>query len=179
VVGEASITETGGHIERVHLTPPTARAYPRSVQRLLAADMIVIGPGSLYTSILPSLLINGIAEAVRASQATTVYVCNVAMQPGETDGYTVADHILALEQHIGQGLFDVVIANNRFDQPNAGQTRYVQPVPDHHALTERYDLIYADLTDSQYPWRHDPVKLADVLRQCLANYQATALQDNP
>jgi uncharacterized cofD-like protein len=173
ITGEAEITGVGGKIEKVFVEPPGARAYPKSVQAILGADLIVIGPGSLYTSILPSLLINGIAEAIRASKAVCVYVCNVATQPGETDGYDVADHILSLEDHVGSGLIDVIVANNNFSSTNAGEhTHYVLPVKDGHEVLSRYQLVYNDLTDHEYPWRHDPVKLARALQYCLTSYQA-------
>ncbi len=177
ITGEEEITKAHGIIERVFINPPHARAYPRSVQAILAADLIVIGPGSLYTSILPSLLITGIAEAIRASNALTVYMCNVATQPGETDGFNVADHVLALERHVGPGLFQVVLANNHFPVENAGpQTHYVLPISDSHEVAQRYQVIYADLTDYHYPWRHDSGKLARALQQCYANNQAELAQ---
>lgn len=177
VTGESEIPETGGKIERVYLEPATTRAYPRSVQAILGADMIVIGPGSVYTSILPSLLVNGITEALRASNALIVYVCNVATQPGETDDFDVSDHIVALEKHVGEGLFQVVLANNHFPTENASTTtQYVKPAQDRHEVKKRYNIVYADLTDSQYPWRHDPAKLVQGLQFCLTNYQAASFQ---
>jgi uncharacterized cofD-like protein len=177
VEGEAEITKTGGRIERVHLAPSTARAYPKSVQTILAAEMIVLGPGSLFTSILPSLLVNGISEAIRASKALCVYVCNVATQPGETDHFGVVEHIEALERHVGRNLFQVVIANNQFSGAMSIASEYVLPAPADHPIAQRYQIIYADLADHQYPWRHDPAKLAAVLQLCLANYQATLGQE--
>jgi uncharacterized cofD-like protein len=178
ISGEAEITEAKGIIERVSLNPPNARPCPRSVQAILAADLIVIGPGSLYTSILPTLLITGIVEAIRASHARCIYVCNVATQPGETDGFGVADHVQALERHVGPNLFQVIAANNHFPAENAGpQTHYVLPAPEGHEITRRYQIIYADLTDFQYPWRHDSVKLARVLQECYTHYQADLAQE--
>jgi uncharacterized cofD-like protein len=178
ISGESKITEAGGVIERVFICPPDARAYPKSVQAILAADLIAIGPGSLFTSILPTLLIKGITEAIRASGALCVYVCNVATQPGETDGFDVADHILALERHIGSGLIDVVLANNHFPSLNAGEnTHYVRPAPQEYEVTRHYQIVYADLTDVQHPWRHDPTKLAQALQEVYANYQASLLKE--
>lgn len=161
VFGESDITKTGGQIETLQLNPADVHAYEESVNAILDADMIVIGPGSLFTSILPNLLVRGIAEALRATGAYKIYVCNVATQPGETDNFTVAEHVLALERHIGRGVFQVVLANNSYPTENAGSnTRYVQPAPAHHEISHRYELRYADLTDSEQPWRHDPQKLA-------------------
>lgn len=161
VRGESQITQTGGIIEKLWLDPPLARAYDESVQSILDADLIVIGPGSLFTSILPNLLVQGIAEALRATNAYRVYVCNVATQPGETEGFSVADHVLAIERHVGRGIFQVVLANNSYPVENAGaNTHYVQAVPLHHEILQRYTICYADLTDRDRPWRHDPHKLA-------------------
>jgi uncharacterized cofD-like protein len=100
VSGESSIPEARGAIRRVYLDPGDALAYPGAVRALLNADLIVAGPGSLYTSVLPNLLVPAIAKAIEASQARKVYVCNVATQRGETERYTVADHVAALERHI-------------------------------------------------------------------------------
>jgi uncharacterized cofD-like protein len=164
VEGESRISDTGGQIQQIELVPTTAEAYAQSVQAILDADLIVIGPGSLFTSIIPNLLVRGIDEAVRASRAYKIYVCNVATQPGETDGFTVADHVLALEDHIGRGLFQVVLANNAYPTDNAGaNTHYVQPAPPHHDIYQRYDVRSVDLTDPERPWRHDARKLADAI----------------
>jgi uncharacterized cofD-like protein len=171
ISGESQIPEAGGKIERVFLHPDQVRAYPEAVRAILSADLIVIGPGSLYTSILPNLLVAGITEAIRISSAYTVYVCNVATQDGETGGFTMVDHVTALEAHIGQGVFDAVLANNSYPSKNAGErTHYVLPGPEKHAIYQRYAVQFADLTDTDRPWRHDAVKLAQAL---LALYHST------
>src|SRR3990170_2922400 len=113
VQGESAIPDAPGAIDRVSLQPDDVPAFPEAVQAILAADLIVAGPGSLYTSVIPNLLVRDIAAAVRASNALKVYVCNAATQPGETDGYSVSDHVRALEAHAGEGLFTVIVANNR------------------------------------------------------------------
>ncbi len=164
VQGESKIAELGGQIEQLSIEPQDALALQESVQAILDADLIVIGPGSLYTSILPNLLVQGIADALRASRAYKVYVCNVATQPGETEGFNVADHVLVLEQYIGRGVFQAVLANNAQPVENAGEnTRYVAMVSPHHEIAQRYEVRYCDLTDAQRPWRHDPLKLAQAL----------------
>lgn len=164
IEGESSISEAGGRIEKMGLKPAEIEAYADSIQAILDADMVILGPGSLYTSILPNLLVQGIAEALRATHAFKVYICNVATQQGETDDYTVADHVLALEQHVGRGVFQSVLANNFYPSLNAGvNTRYVQPAPQYHEIFQRYDVRYTDLTDAERPWRHDPNKLAQAL----------------
>jgi uncharacterized cofD-like protein len=161
VRGESKISAAHGKIEQVSLIPDDAEAYSGSVEALLNADLVVIGPGSLYTSILPNLLVKGIGDALRATSAYKVYVCNIAMQPGETENYTVADHVLALENYIGRGVFQRILANSHYPTENAGpNTRYVQPAPEHHEISQRYEIRYIDLVDVERPWRHDPQKLA-------------------
>jgi uncharacterized cofD-like protein len=161
VHGESSITDANGSIEEIMLEPTTVEAYKGSVQAILDADVVVIGPGSLFTSLLPNLLVKGIQEALRATSAYCIYVCNVATQPGETDDFTVADHVMAIERHVGRGIVQVVLANNVYPTENAGDnTRYVMPAPENHEIFQRYHIRYTDLTDSQRPWRHDPAKLA-------------------
>lgn len=164
VIGESRIGETDGLIEEVRIEPPSAAAYAPSVQAIMDADVIVIGPGSLYTSILPNLLVSEIADALRATRAYKIYVCNVATQPVETEGYTVAEHVMALERHIGRGVFQAVIANNAYPQSNAGEnTRYVQPIPPNHEILQRYEVRYTDLAEEKRPWRHDPQKLGKAI----------------
>ncbi len=164
VAGESNIPASGGTIERVYLQPDSIRAYPEALRAILSADLIVLGPGSLFTSILPSLLVNGIVEAIRASSAFTVYVCNVATQTGETESFTTEDHVLALERHIGRNAFDAVLANNKYSDKNKGEhTRYVRPAADHSVIRQRYQMLWTDLCDEEYPWRHDPAKLAQAL----------------
>lgn len=164
IEGESSISEAGGQIRHIELNPPDVRAYEESVQAISDADLIIIGPGSLFTSIIPNLLVRGIVDALRASPAYKIYVCNVATQPGETDNFTVAEHVQALEDHIGRGLFQVVLANNAYPTLNAGaNTHYVLPAPPHHEIHERYDVRYADLTSPDRPWRHDSGKLTEAI----------------
>lgn len=164
VRGESQIGEVDGIIDTLSLLPHNAQAYEPSVQAILEADLIVIGPGSLYTSILPNLMIRGIADALRASNAYRIYVCNVATQPVETENYTVADHVLAIEKHIGRGVFQAVVANNVYPEENAGKrTQYVPQAPEHHEILQRYEVQYTDLTDTERPWRHDPIKLANAI----------------
>jgi uncharacterized cofD-like protein len=139
----------------------------------------VLGPGSLFTSILPNLLVPGVLEAVKLSKAHKVYVCNVATQPGETMGYDVADHVMALEQHIGPGIFQTVLANNAYPSLNAGEnTVYVRAVNDDHPIAAGYELRYTDLTDAGRPWRHDPSKLAVELLALLRSTQIDELGAN-
>ena len=159
--GQSRIASSQGRVERVYLRPQDAKGYPAAVQALLQADMIVLGPGSLYTSLLPNLLVDDIRNAIGAATALKVYVCNVATQPGETDGYDVRDHVQALEMHLGPGFCDRVLANGQFDiaLPNAAS----QLVALGQGETAGCRLVLADLVDRQRPWRHDADKLAQTL----------------
>ena len=122
--GESNITAAGGQIEQLSLVPDDVEAYQGSVQAILDADIVVIGPGSLYTSILPNLLVKGIADALRATSAYKIYICNIATQPGETTDFTVAEHVLALEKHIGRGVFQVGAGEQRLSPlPTRAKTR--------------------------------------------------------
>src|SRR5439155_21650600 len=102
-------------IARVFLAPAHAAGYPEAVQALLDADIVVVGPGSLYTSVLPNLLVKDIARAVAASAAYKVFVCNVATGPGGTDHYRAEDFLAAVSRHVEGRLFDAVITNTRLD----------------------------------------------------------------
>lgn len=112
VVGESQIPKARKRIEQVMIDPVDVAPVPEAVEALMEADVIVIGPGSLYTSILPNLLVSGISSAIRASKAKKVFVTNVMTQPGETDHFTAADHIDTIHAHVGNGLFQYVIVNN-------------------------------------------------------------------
>jgi uncharacterized cofD-like protein len=162
ITGESNITAAGGEIDEMSLVPADVEAYQGSVQAILDADIVVIGPGSLYTSILPNLLVRGIADALRATHAYKIYICNIATQPGETSDFTVAEHVLALEKHIGRGMFQAVVANNAYPSANEN-TRYVQPAPEYHEILQRYLVHYTDLVDPDRPWRHSPSKLVEAI----------------
>lgn len=158
VVGESAIPKAGGRIERVRLDPGAARAYPPALRAIFQADLIVLGPGSLYTSILPNLLIGDLAEALRHCQAKVAYICNLATQPGETDNFSVADHVNAIQRHVPGDFLDVVLANDNFTIPSdtgGGNTQFV-PI----GSVERVRLVTGNLVDEARPWRHDSKKLA-------------------
>jgi uncharacterized cofD-like protein len=164
VQGESRIPDFPGRIYRVHLEPGEPPAYPETIRAVLSADMVVIGPGSLYTSLLPNLLVPDLAQAIRASRAFKVFVCNVAEQPGETDGFDCAQHLEALEAHVGPSLVDGILVNARVPERLPERVR---PVP----LSEGKPLAVpgfpADVIDVDRPWRHDSEKLAHVLLRLL------------
>src|SRR5690606_5612348 len=113
--GETTIVNARTGINRVFLDPPNAEAYLPAVKAILEADLVVLGPGSLYTSVIPNLLVEGIAHALRHTPAEKVYVCNVATQPGETDGYDVAEHIRGIHRHLGDLPIDRVLVNSNLE----------------------------------------------------------------
>lgn len=164
VKGESRIPESHGMVRRVWLDPNSPQAFPKALQAILHADMIVIGPGSLYTSILPNLLVPDIAAAIRASRGFKVYVCNVATEHGETDGYTCGDHVRALIDHVGDDLFDVVVSNKNYlgELPES-----IQWVETENELEMELPVYRSDLIDPERFWRHDSGKLAQVLMDLL------------
>jgi uncharacterized cofD-like protein len=170
VAGESRIPKAAGSIERVFLEPEGVPAYPDAVRAILAADLILAGPGSLYTSVLPNLLVNDVAQAVRASRAVKMYVCNVATQQGETDHFTVADHVAVLEAHVGPGVFPIVLANDNLNPERDLPEGVEMVLPDldesgHKAprSVSKCRLVTADLVDPECPWRHDPVRLSKTI----------------
>ena len=168
VTGESTITAAERLPLRVWLTPATPRPLPEALAAIEHAQLIVIGPGSLYTSIIPNLLIPEVREALKHAKAEVVFVCNVMTQPGETDGYSVADHVDALYRHGLAGVLDQVLVN---DTPVAADLAAVyeragaRPVP---ADDERLDqlglrVVHARLATGSNVFRHDPARLAEVL----------------
>ena len=163
VKGESSIPETAGRVRRVYLEPNNPPAFPPAIQAILAADLLVVGPGSLYTSILPNLLVPDLLAALRATRALKIYVVNIATQPGETSTYGLSEHVSVLEEHIQGGLFDVIVCNNRYDGVLPNGVEWVNI----DGLAADYPLYATDLVDIEHPWRHDPEKLAKTLMDLL------------
>jgi uncharacterized cofD-like protein len=160
VKGETNVVETVGKVQHVWLEPPNPPAFPPALQAILGADLIVVGPGSLYTSVLPNLLVPEISQAIRASRALKFYVCNVTTQEGETEGYSGGDHIHAIEQHLGGHIFDLIICNNRFEGELIEGVEYVKL---EQSVLDEYMLYQAPLADDLTPWRHSADKLASVI----------------
>lgn len=111
VRGESKIPLVGKKIKRVFLTPQKIRPLNESVKAIRQADIIIIGPGSLYTSVLPNLLVPGIADAIRETEAKKVYICNIMTQEGETTHYSASDHVRAIIDHCGIGIIDYILVN--------------------------------------------------------------------
>ncbi|HUG15213.1 MAG TPA: gluconeogenesis factor YvcK family protein [Thermomicrobiales bacterium] len=182
VRGESQIPLARSTIENVFIEPHGADAYDPAIVAILSADLIVLGPGSLYTSVLPNLLVEGIAHALRFAPGAKVYVCNVATQPGETDGYRVIHHLRALERHVPNIPIDHVLVNSNL---KPAETR-IKPEWQVSAVVldglfefdERLSLVERDIVNPEFPLRHDPDKLAEVLLTLGRGHRA-ALVDKP
>lgn len=164
VEGESNIPAARKRIQRVALHPPHAAPVEAVLEAILGADIILLGPGSLYTSVMPNLLVDGVADALRRSRALKVYICNVMTQPGETDGYTASMHVKAILDHAGKGVVDYVLVNgtklpNETVQAYAAEGAY--PVLlDAEALNQLgVGVVPADIVSDTDPAHHDPDKL--------------------
>ncbi len=185
--GESNITGERSRIRRVFLDPGQPDPYDPAIIAILSADLIVLGPGSLYTSVLPNLLVQGIAHAVRCSQATKVYVCNVATQRGETDNFGVVEHVAALRDHVGGHVVDYVLVNSNLD-PAAVKIKPEWSVnavglDGIERLGDDVTVVLRDVVNPEFPLRHDPEKLSvELLKLGRANRVApvsrTAVNSN-
>jgi uncharacterized cofD-like protein len=162
--GQVAISHADEPIEQVTIEPQDVRGNPEALERILEADMVVIGPGSLFSSVLPNMLISDIRDAVAAAPGVRVYVCNVATQPGETGSFTAAAHLEALFHHIGEGLIDYAVLNSNhaarrpegwLGEPVRVDERRLEELP--------VTVIEEDLVDVTNAHRHDSAKLATAL----------------
>jgi uncharacterized cofD-like protein len=177
VRGESAISHERPAIKDIFFEPRSPKAYDPALAAILNADLIVLGPGSLYTSVLPNLLVDGIKEAIKWSQGDTVYVCNVATQEGETDHYGYDDHVHEIVKYLDEDDLDYVLVNSN---PAAGTAIR----PDWHVEAVVYDgaertsdgieVVARDVVNDQNPLRHDPIKLAAVLLDLARNKRSAA-----
>ena len=166
ICGESKIAKKTAPIKRIYLAPGHPTAYQPALAAILNADLIVLGPGSLYTSVLPNLMVAGITEAIRWSRGTVVYVCNVATQAGETDHFGAVDHVRAIEDHVGPGVLDYVLINaNPASADAITPDLNVEPVvpADLHRLDRQIKIVTQDVVSDRNPLRHDPAKLTATL----------------
>jgi len=168
VYGESKLVQTNSKIQRVFLEPEDSPAYPEVIQAILEANAIVIGPGSLYTSILPNLLVRDITRAIQASTGHKIYVCNVTSQRGETDDYALSDYLTTLRRHVVNLPLDAVLVNNNFTPPIPARWKVTYVSIDADAAKFKIPLIQADLVDEQRPNRHDSAKLARMLMELVS-----------
>ncbi len=160
IKGESSITAYPGRILRVNLEPDSPPAYPEAISAILNADMIVIGPGSLFTSVIPPLLVRDVPEAIQASKAFKVHVCNMTTQPGETDGFDVQAHLHSLEEHVGEGLIDMMLLNNDFTADLPEGAAWVELSAQPKVMVPTYET---NLGGIEPPGQHDSYVLAEKL----------------
>jgi len=180
VEGESAITGAGRTIRRVFLKPAHAPALQDVLEAIGEADLIVLGPGSLYTSVIPNLLVDGVVDALRRARGVKVYACNVMTQPGETRGFKASDHVRTLLEQGGPGLFEYVLVNNRRPRNQALLARYGQqgaaPVePDTDAIRALgLRPVAEELVSEEELVRHDPRKISAALLQLLATVSPEA-----
>jgi uncharacterized cofD-like protein len=172
--GEHKITKSVNKIESISIIPETAVATREAIDAISSCDVIVIGPGSLYTSIMPNLLIDGIKDAIIAAKAKKIYVCNVMTQEGETDQYSAYDHIRAIEKHCGTKIFDFVIVNDKDVIPEVleryqTENSYPVAVDEEKILSGGYRLIKADVINVKNVVRHESEKLAEIIQKIAVN----------
>jgi uncharacterized cofD-like protein len=171
--GESSIAQYKGKIKNVFLGPSYVSPLPSAIDAIGKADAIIIGPGSLYTSIIPNLLVKDITVAIKNSKAKKIYICNIMTEPGETDRYTATDHINAIFDHTEYGLFKYVILNKGKISPNLQQSYREQgSYPVSYNLKELEELgltsIVADLVSEEgNKIRHDHDKLGQLLMEII------------
>jgi uncharacterized cofD-like protein len=168
VEGESTISRSKTPIKRIYLEPAAAKAVPESLEAIAAADLIIIGPGSLFTSVIPPLLVTEILAAVKAAAAAKIYICNVMTQPGETDGFSASDHLRVLLEHTDPKLVDYMIINDQ-EVPPLAQAIYAEegaePVlPDQEkVLSLGVRPVSGPLLDINGLVRHDADRLANLL----------------
>ncbi|MDQ2683251.1 MAG: YvcK family protein, partial [Chloroflexota bacterium] len=177
VRGESTISRDKPPIKRVYLDPAQPIAYEPALGAVLHADLIVLGPGSLYTSVLPNLCVDGMIEAIRWSKCPVVYVCNVATQPGETDHFGALDHIQAVETALGPGVLSHAVVNSNRAPNEAIRPEWnIEAVTNENleSLEDRVEVVARDLVSDSNPLRHDPDKLTQVLLE-IARHERAAV----
>jgi uncharacterized cofD-like protein len=172
VRGESNIPKVAKKVDRISLEPENIEALPEAVQAIEEADLILVGPGSLYTSIIPNLLVSGIQDALKRSTAEKIYVANVMTQPGETDGYDVREHIQAIYEHMNTQLFTRAIVNNglitsailqKYEEKGS-----IPVVYEEDSLAEYgIDVIKEQLFQIDDYLRHDAEKVTEIVMKCI------------
>ncbi|HEY2847372.1 MAG TPA: YvcK family protein [Pyrinomonadaceae bacterium] len=173
VNGETKISQVGHDIKRLYLEPRDCDPMPEALLAIEEAEVISVGPGSLFTSLLPPLLVNGVADSIARSKATKIFVCNLMTQPGETDGMNSRRHLEIVREHASQINFDYVVVNNA-PVTDEQMAKYAEEGSEqigvHGSITpetiEGAEIVYGNLLDEGEMVRHHPDKLAQVLFLC-------------
>lgn len=182
ITGETEIVSTNTMLQQkivqVGLTPEHPKPSEAAIDAINDADVILLGPGSLYTSLIPNLLVDGIAEAIRNSKAQKIYISNIMTQPGETEGYTLSEHVRVLEQYLGGEILHTIIANRNAMPPYILQLYKEEgayPVQnDYTSLRRGFHILesyQAKINREQHYIRHDSDKLAQLIRKAISEYR--------
>jgi len=173
VRGETNISKVGNSIKRLRLEPENCHPLPETLAAIADADVITVGPGSLFTSLLPPILVDGVAEAIADSSAVKIFICNLMTQPGETDGFSARRHLEIVREYAPAINFDYVVVNNhpiseeqmqRYAGEGATQIGLADSISPE--TVEGAEIIYGNLLDGNEKVRHHPEKLAQVILLC-------------
>jgi uncharacterized cofD-like protein len=174
--GESAVAASRGQVEYAYLDPPAPRALPEAVEALEQAEAVVVGPGSIYTSLIPNLLVPKIAQTLAGLTVPRLYVCNVMTQPGETDNFTAVDHVQALLSHVDEPIFDYVLLNTRRPSPEVlaryeAEGAYLVEADERGIARMGLVPVCRDLIAEGSWARHDPVKLAKAIMELVAEHR--------
>lgn len=182
VRGETNISKVGNSIKRLRLEPENCQPMPETLAAISDADVITVGPGSLFTSLLPPILVDGVAEAIAESSAVKIFICNLMTQPGETDGFSARRHLEIVREYAAKIDFDYVVVNNhpiseeqmgRYAEEGAKQIGLADSISPE--TVEGAEIIYGNLLDGNEMVRHHPEKLAQVVLLCAIQPQKEIL----
>lgn len=173
VSGETNISKVGNSIKRLYLEPETCHPLPEALAAIYEADVITIGPGSLFTSLLPPILVKGVSDAIAEADAVKIFICNLMTQPGETDGFSAKRHLEIIREYAPEINFDFVIVNNspisekqfaRYKGEGATQIGISNSISPE--TIEGAEIVYGNLLNGNEKVRHNPDKLAQVVLLC-------------
>ena len=182
VRGETNISKIGNSIKRLRLEPENCQPLPETLAAIADADVISVGPGSLFTSLLPPILVDGVADSIAESSAAKIFICNLMTQPGETDGFTAKRHLEIFREYAAQIDFDYVVINNhpireeqqkRYTSEGAKQIGLADSISP--GTVEGAEIVYGNLLDGNEKVRHHPEKLAQVVLLCALQPQQNVL----
>ena len=171
VLGQTKIVAYSNPIEKVFLVPDNPPAYTGVLKTFKEADIIILGPGSLFSSIIPNLLVKGVAQSIKKSKARKIYICNIMTQPGETDNFTVADHLFAVEKYLGCNIDYLIINSGKISEnlikKHVRKNSFVV-VDDSNKLIDKNRIIREDIVSNKDHVRHDPEKISRVIFESLS-----------
>ena len=182
VRGETNISQVGNSIKRLYLEPETCHPLPEALAAIYDADVITVGPGSLFTSLLPPILVKGVSDAIAESDAVKIFICNLMTQPGETDGFSAKKHLETIREYAPEIDFDFVIVNNspinekqsaRYRNEGAMQIGIANSISPE--TIEGAEIVYGNLLNGNEKVRHNPEKLAQVVLLCALQIQQRVL----